>query len=67
MSHSNWVHLDVEEIVQETEAAFLLRLDGGEEIWLPKSQIDDAEAYTVGDEDLTVSVTEWIAKQKGLD
>lgn len=32
MGYGNWVHLDVEEIVQETEAAFLLRLDGGEEV-----------------------------------
>jgi hypothetical protein len=60
------VHLDVEEIVKETDSAFLLRLDDGEEVWIPKSQVSDPESYAQGDCNATVSVTEWIAKQKGL-
>ena len=67
MSNSNWVHLDVDKIVHETDSAFLLRLQDGEEIWMPKSQIDNPDIYQTGDEDLTISVTEWIAREKGLE
>lgn len=66
---SNYVHLDFEEIVAETEKAFLVRLGDdldNEEVWLPFSQIADAEDYSVGDKDGTISVTEWIAKEKGI-
>lgn len=62
----SWVHLDFEEIVAETEKALLVRLEDGQEVWLPLSQISDADDYRQGDEDGTISVTEWIAKQKGL-
>lgn len=61
-----WVHLDVEEIVRETDKALLLRLDDGEEVWIPLTQIADADDYHEGDTNCTVSVTEWIAEQKGL-
>ena len=63
---SNYVHLDVEEIVRETEAAFLLRLESGEEVWMPKSQIADWNELLEGDQNCTVSVTEFIAREKGL-
>lgn len=66
MSASNWVHLDVERIERETDAAFLLLLEGGELVWVPKSQVSEPGDYSAGDENLTVSVTEWIAQQKGL-
>ncbi len=64
---SSWVHLDVELIVKETDAAFLLRLEGGEDVWIPRGQIESPDDYDEGDEDCTVSVTEWIARQKGLE
>lgn len=66
MSSSNYVHLDVEEIVKETDKALLLRLDGGEEVWVPLSQVADADDYSAGDMDCTVSVTEWFARKEGL-
>lgn len=65
MSASNYVHLDVDEIKAVTEKAFLVTIDG-EEVWLPLSHIADHEDYSPGDCDLTLSVTEWIARQKGL-
>jgi hypothetical protein len=65
MSSSGYVHLEVEEITGETEMAFFLKVDG-QEVCVPKSQIADAKDYSVGDENCTVSVTEWIARQKGL-
>lgn len=61
-----WVHLGFELISQETDAAFLVVLEDGEEVWLPKSQISDPEDYAKGDKDGVISVTEWIAEQKGL-
>lgn len=66
MSQSGYVHLDVEKVVRQTDSAFLLVIDG-EDYWIPKSQIADPETYEPGDENVTVSVTEWIAKQKGLE
>lgn len=60
-----WVHLDVEKVVKRTDRALLLRIDG-EEHWVPLSQISDEGDYDEGDEGCTISVTEWIADQKGL-
>jgi hypothetical protein len=73
MGASRYIHLEVERIVRETDAAFLVVLwqdtgecDAGEELWLPKTQIADAEDYEAGDGNVTLSITEWIAEQKGL-
>ena len=63
---SRYVHLNVEKIEHETATAFLLRLEDDSEYWIPKSQIADPDDYEEGDENCTVSVTEWIAAQKGL-
>lgn len=60
------LRLDVEKIVRETDAAFLLRLEEGDEVWVPKSQISDPDDYQQGDEDCTVSVSEWFANKEGL-
>lgn len=64
MSQS-WVHLDVEEVKRETDKAFLVVIDG-EQVWIPKSQIDSPDDYEEGDTNCTISVTEWIANEKGL-
>jgi hypothetical protein len=48
-----------------TEKALLIEYDG-EEVWLPLSQVSEGEKYEEGDEEVTVSITEWIAKQKNL-
>jgi len=66
MSQSGYTHIDVEEITQETDKAFLCIIDG-EAIWLPKSQIADADDYEMGDKNLSMSITEWIAKEKGIE
>jgi hypothetical protein len=66
MSASGWIHLDFERIVRETDKALLVRLEDGEEVWLPLSQISEPDSYREGDENGTISVTEWIAEQKGL-
>jgi hypothetical protein len=60
-----WVHLDVQRVVRVTEKALLVRVDD-EEHWLPTSQVCDAEDYAEGDEDCTISITNWLANEKGL-
>lgn len=67
MSASNCVHLECERIVRETEKAFLC-LFSEEEHWVPKSQIaDEGDNLTVGDTNVTVSVTEWWATKNGIE
>ena len=65
MGSTNWFHLTVDEILRETEKAFLLRI-GDEDVWIPFSQIADHEDYQVGECGVGMSVSEWIAEQKGL-
>lgn len=65
MGASNYVHVEVDEVLKETEAAFLVLIDDDQH-WLPKSQIADANDYAVGDTNLTMSISEWLARQKGL-
>ena len=67
MSASNYVHLDVARVVKETEAALLVRLEDGSEHWLPKSQVADPEDYREGDEDCCVSISTWLARERGLE
>jgi len=65
MSQSGYVHIEVD-ILKETDSAFLILYEG-EKIWIPKSQIANADDYNVGDENITLSITEWIANQKGIE
>ena len=53
MGFSNWVHIDVDEILRETDKAFLVAVNEVE-VWIPS------------DKDLTLSITEFIAREKGL-
>ncbi len=65
MGASGYVHVDVDLIKNETEKAFLVVIDGTE-YWLPKSQVSDPDDYEAGDTDCVMSVTEFIARKKGL-
>jgi len=62
---SRYIHVEVDRIIRETDKAFLVEIDG-EEHWLPKSQVADADDYDAGDEGCTMSITEFIANEKGL-
>ncbi len=62
---SNYVHLDVDKILRATDKALLLKIDD-EEIWVPRSMVADGDDYEAGDEDVTISVTEWFANKGGL-
>ena len=67
MSASGWVHLNVTEIIGETDKALKLLLDEGEEIWVPRSVVCDADDYALGDQELTISVARWFAEKEGLE
>ncbi len=66
MGQSNFIHLENCEIVKETDKALLIRYVGTEH-WIPVSHISGADAYSAGDKGVTVSITEWIAEQKGIE
>ena len=53
-------------VIAATSKALLCDIDG-EEVWIPKSQIieDESEVWDEDDEG-TLVITEWIAKEKGL-
>lgn len=60
------VSIDDVECLKETDKALLCLIDG-EEIWIPKSQIDEeSEVYEEGQTGLLV-ITRWLAEQNGLD
>jgi|HubBroStandDraft_6_1064221.scaffolds.fasta_scaffold267531_3 hypothetical protein len=65
MSFGNYIHVHVDKIKKETDSAFLCMI-GGEDYWIPRSQVADEADYQEGDMDLTLSITEWIANEKGL-
>lgn len=66
MGASNWVHLENCDVVRLTERAVLVKYDGAT-VWLPLSQIDDPDRLEEGDKGITVSITEWLANEKGLE
>lgn len=54
-------------VIHETEKAILVKIENVEEnVWIPKTQINEySEVFEMGTEGKLI-VTEWIAKQKGL-
>lgn len=59
-----YVTLAVDEVVHATGLAILFLIDG-DEVWIPRSQLEDPDAAESGGLG-EVSMTEWIARQKGL-
>jgi hypothetical protein len=68
MSAGNFVHLEECDILAVTERAVLVRYED-EDHWIPVSQLADRDDHNheVGDKGVTVSITEWIAEQKGIE
>lgn len=65
MGASNFIHLEGVKVIAVAEKALLIRLKKNE-YWLPKTQVADAEDYEEGDEDCGMSITDWIANEKGI-
>lgn len=59
------VEIDLCEAVRETEKAMLVSIDGGDPIWIPKSQIKNEEWFGVDEVD-TLVITKWFARKAGL-
>ena len=59
------VEIVVDEVIAETVDAVRVQLEDREE-WIPKSQIsDNSEVYAKGHSGV-LTISPWIAKQKGL-
>ena len=64
MTRSNIIDIDVE-VTHRTEKAILVHTgDKEESVWLPLSQIEVSQSGFAGIE--TVTLPEWLAKEKGL-
>lgn len=58
--------VEVEEVLKETDKALLVKLETGDEMWIPKSQIhDNSEVWKSGHVGKLV-IPEWLATEKGL-
>ena len=68
MSASGYVHLEDCQILSVTPKAIYIDYEGLA-MWIPISQIADGEDHKFerGDKNVTVSITEWIAGQKGIE
>lgn len=64
---SDWVHIEVAVIRKETDKAFNVQFENGQIVWIPKSQVSDADDYEAGDRNATMSITSWIAEQKEIE
>ena len=65
MDEQEWRHLDVAVIRRETGAAFQVMLEDKRTIlWLPKSQVADADEYEAGMRNCTMSIPEWLWEKK---
>lgn len=66
MSASGFVHLEDCAIVRETDWAFQIEL-ADELFWIPKSQVANPDDYAAGMKGCTISITEFIAREKGIN
>lgn len=68
MREESYVNIKVGQVMRESAKAWLFKNDGWSEpeAWFPKSQLKSGQRIAVGDKNLTVAVTEWIAEQKKI-
>ena len=66
MSDDKIAYIEEVRCLRETDKALLCDVDG-EEVWIPKSQIqDDSEVTEKGDMGI-LAIPAWLADEKGLD
>ena len=56
--YGDQVDIEFDDVVHETEKAYLISVDGNE-IWIPKSQIIEMD-------DSTMTIPEWLAEENDL-
>ncbi len=61
-----WKKLKVSKVDVVTEKAMKVTTSSGEEIWLPKSQVNGPEKFSKDQENVVIQISEWIATQKEL-
>lgn len=68
MSDSRYVHLEGCNVIRITDFAALIEFDGAG-YWIPKSQMAEGEAEKLdeGDEGITITITRFIADDRGID
>jgi hypothetical protein len=60
------VQLDVE-VLRETEKALLVRAETGDEVWIPKSLVDDdSECFSLKSSPGTMLLPGWFARKERL-
>lgn len=53
-------------VVRHTAKAVLFELENGEEVWVPRSVIEDHEMLEVGERNIDVEIAEWWCREKGI-
>ncbi len=53
------------EFISETDLAILVDIDG-DEVWLPKSQIEMSDGSLDAGDLIEIDVPDWLAEEKGL-
>ena len=64
MSGGTWTVIDGYKVQFTTDKAVLVK-KGAEEVWVPRSCLQDHESLAIGDTDLTVAT--WFVAREGLD
>lgn len=54
-----YIETEVRKIVAATAKAFLCRLDDGEEYWIPRSRVEDANDFEAGETDCVMYISDW--------
>lgn len=54
------------EVYAVTDKAILIRIGGHGQVWIPKSQILDGDDSPAKGDVIELTITTWIAEQKGL-
>jgi len=66
MGMTKYVHLEGCRVIRDTEKAILIEYNG-EQHWLPRSVVSNGDNYEQGDKDLTISIPEKWANEKGIE
>ena len=69
MSEKEYVAIDIDEVIKQTDKAIAVKANGqGTMVWIPKSVIGDEDSYDwdSGETGFTVDVEKWFAEKEGL-
>jgi len=53
---NSYLQMDIEEILKETETAFLVKFTDGEEGWILKLEVACSTSYSVGDRNVVMQL-----------